>query len=61
MWREELTEILFSSDPSKLNIKKAINLKYENTPSSLYKYKDFDDKGYSLKLLKNGFVETLFF
>lgn len=52
MWKNELVEILFSSDPSKLNVKKAINLKYENTPSSLYRYRSFDDNGYSLELLK---------
>lgn len=51
MWKDELVEILFSSDPSKLDIKKAINLKYMNTPSSLYKYRSFDD-GHSLELLK---------
>jgi len=53
LWKDELVEILFSSDPSKLNVKKAINLKYENTPPSLYKYKDFNDK-YSLELLKSN-------
>lgn len=51
MWKEELVEILFSSDPSKLDVKKAINLKYMNTPTSLYRYRDFDD-GHSLDLLK---------
>lgn len=54
LWKEELAESLFSSDPSKINIAKAINLKYGNTPSSLYKYRDFDDKGYSLELLKSN-------
>ncbi|BDZ70229.1 DUF2971 domain-containing protein [Methanobacterium petrolearium] len=53
MWKDELVEILFSSDPSKLNVKKAINLKYKNMPSFLYKYKDFNDK-YSLELLKSN-------
>ena len=52
MWKNELIEILFSNDPSKLDIKKAINLKYNHTPASLYKYKAFDDKEHSLELLK---------
>lgn len=52
LWKEELVKILFSNDPTKLNPKKAINLKYENTPSSLYKYKPFDNGGHSLELLK---------
>jgi hypothetical protein len=50
LWKNELVKCLFSSDPSKLNVKKAINLKYENTPSSLYKYKSFNKN--SLKLLE---------
>lgn len=54
MWKEELEEILFSNNPSKINAKRAIKLKYSNTPSSLYKYKPFDDKGYSLELLETN-------
>lgn len=52
MWKDELVEILFSNDPSKINAQKAIDLKYINTPSSLYKYKSFVDDGHSLELLK---------
>lgn len=52
MWKNELVEILFSDDPSKINAERAINLKYENTPSSLYKYKSFDDEEHSLELLQ---------
>lgn len=50
LWKDELIEILFSNDPSKINAKKAINLKYDNTPSSLYQYKPFND--HSLELLE---------
>lgn len=52
LWKDELVEILFSNDPSKINAEKAINLKYIHTPSSLYKYKSFDDKGHSIELLQ---------
>lgn len=45
-------EILFSSDPSKLDVKRAISLKYDNTPSSLFKYKSFDSTG-ALDILRH--------
>ncbi|OEC87342.1 MULTISPECIES: DUF2971 domain-containing protein [Methanobacterium] len=51
MWKDELEEILFSGDPSKINAKKAIDLKYSNIPTSLYKYGKFDGK--SLNSLEN--------
>lgn len=50
MWKEELVKILFSNDTSKINAKKAINLKYEYTPSSLYRYRPFNER--SLELLE---------
>jgi hypothetical protein len=52
LWKNELIKILFSSDPSNINVEKAIDLKYKNTNSSLYKYKSFDEDNYSLELLK---------
>lgn len=51
MWKDELVEILFSNDCSKINPKKAIDLKFTNTPPSLFKYRSFENK-HSLKLLK---------
>jgi len=55
LWKDELIEILFSNDPSKINAKKAINLKYENTPSSLYRYRSFNR--HSLDLLKTDKIK----
>ena len=52
MWKDELIKNLFSSDPSEINTKKAINLKYKNTPSSLYRYRPFDKNRHSLELLE---------
>lgn len=52
MWKDEFKEILFSNDPNKIDPVNAIKLKYNNFPAFLYQYKSFDEKGYSLELLK---------
>ncbi len=48
MWKDEFMEILFSNDPDKIDTKKAIKLKFDNFPSSLYQYHRFDEKNRSL-------------
>jgi len=42
LWRNDLIKNLFSNDPNSINIKFAIDLKYENIPSLLYKYRHFE-------------------
>lgn len=54
LWKKKFKVFLFSNDPSKLDIKKAINIKYENMPSSLYKYKTIDK--HALELLKTDMI-----
>ena len=52
MWKKQLVELLFSDNPSKINAKKAISLKYKNTPDSLFRYRTIDNEGYALNMLK---------
>lgn len=51
MWKNKFIDLLFNQDPSKRDITKAYNLKERNIPSSLYKYRSFND--HSLELIKN--------
>lgn len=51
MWKDEFRELLFSSDETKIDEKKAAKLKYDNFPSSLYQYRRFDENKYYLKAL----------
>ena len=52
MWKKEFVNLLYPTDPSKINIEQAMILKYKNIPSSLFKYKSFDEKGYSITILQ---------
>ncbi len=52
MWKDEFAELLFSNDETKIDTKKAAQLKYDNFPSSLYQYRTFDKKGCYLETLK---------
>ncbi len=56
MWKNKLVENLFSSDPKKINTENAIQLKFDNTPRSLFKYRTFDEEGKSLNILKNDVI-----
>lgn len=51
MWTDDFIKLLFSNDQTKINTTKAAELKYQNFPSFLYRYRTFDDK--SLKSLKD--------
>ncbi|NOQ34155.1 MAG: DUF2971 domain-containing protein [Methanosarcinales archaeon] len=48
MWKKEFVDLLYPTDPSKMNIDQAMILKYKNIPSSLFKYTSFSEKGYSI-------------
>jgi hypothetical protein len=52
MWKTELEKMLFSNDPDSINVQQALNLKYQYIPTSLYKYKSFDQKGYWMDILE---------
>lgn len=52
MWKEHLVKLLFSSDPSEINVEKARDLKYDNVPASLFRYKSFDNKKHVLEMLQ---------
>ncbi len=52
MWKKEFINLLFNSkDPSQLDANKAKKLKFNNTPSSLFKYRTMDKKGHTLDLI----------
>lgn len=51
MWRKEFIDLCFNQDPAKIDITKAYDLKERNLPSSLYKYRPFND--HSLELIEN--------
>jgi hypothetical protein len=42
--------------PSDFDIDKSMNLKLNNCPSFLYKYRSFDDKGYSIQNIKSNTI-----
>ena len=55
LWKNDLIKNLFNNDPDSINTKFAIDLKYENIPSSLYKYRHFETKLLNpLEILKSG-------
>lgn len=58
LWKKEFVKTLFSSDPSELNPKRAICLKYENVPSALYKYTGIDDSSLDLLETDRIFLST---
>lgn len=48
MWKKEFVDLLYPTDPSKINSEQAMILKYKNIPSSLFKYISFGEKSYSI-------------
>lgn len=52
MWKKNFINLLFPANPSKMEISKAMGLKDSNIPTSLFKYKNFDEKGYAIKILE---------
>ena len=50
MWKDEFMELLFSNEARKIDEKKAAELKYDNFPSFVYKYRPCDKN--SLNALK---------
>lgn len=52
MWKRELVKILFSNDVNNIDTDKAMKIKYNHFPQSLYQYRSFDDKGYSINALE---------
>lgn len=56
MWKEKFFELLFPVDYTKVLEEEAFQLKFNNIPSSLYKYGWFDPKDYWLENLKNDVV-----
>lgn len=53
LWKNDLIKNLFSNEPNSINTKFAIDLKYKNIPSSLYKYRGFEtDRKDPLEILK---------
>ncbi|MGE7689645.1 DUF2971 domain-containing protein [Lysinibacillus sp. NPDC097214] len=54
MWKEQYYNLLFSINKEDCNFEKAMILKYENIPLSLYKYRAVDD--YTLSNLKDDLV-----
>lgn len=57
LWKEKLKKHLFQPKRTDLRIKEGMALKCENMPKSLYKYKSFDDNGYSMKILKQNEIK----
>lgn len=52
MGEYKFANLLFSNDPMRINARKAAELKYDNFPSYLYRYRSFDENDYSLTSLK---------
>ncbi len=52
MWKKNFINLLFPANPHEMDINKAMVLKDANIPKSLFKYKNFDEKGYSIKILE---------
>lgn len=52
MWKKEFVDLLYPTDHSKINVEQAMRLKYKNIPVSLFKYKSFDECGYSIAILE---------
>jgi hypothetical protein len=53
-WIDEYIKLAFPFKASDLKIEEAQRLKYENIPSSLFRYRSFDPDGYNIENLKNG-------
>ena len=53
MWKKKFVDLLYPINCSKIDIEQALTLKYKNIPHSLFKYKSFDKKGYSIAILQN--------
>jgi hypothetical protein len=43
MWIDEYVQLMFPENVNDIDMEKAMTLKYENIPSSLYKYRAFND------------------
>lgn len=52
MWKKNFINLLFPANPHEMDINKAMDLKDVNIPTSLFKYRSFDEKGYSIKILE---------
>ncbi|MGG0425831.1 DUF2971 domain-containing protein [Priestia megaterium] len=55
-WKDKYFELLFPKNISEINTELARELKLKKMPKSLYKYRSLDDKGYSLKSLREGTI-----
>ncbi|MGP8189038.1 MAG: DUF2971 domain-containing protein [Methanobacterium sp.] len=53
MWKKQFCQLFCATNKDQINVKKAMALKHENMPSSLYKYMSFDKDGHSLNLLES--------
>ncbi len=56
MWKKNFINLLFPTNPQKIKIEEAMILKSDNIPKSLFKYKSFDEKGHSLKILDDDLI-----
>lgn len=56
-WFDDFRNDYFNIFNSSLNIEKAIKLKFENLPSSIFKFRNFDDKSFNLQNLENDNVK----
>jgi hypothetical protein len=54
MWEKEYRKLMFPIDGSEIDIKRAYKIKYENMPSSLFKYRQINE--YSIDNLRNDTV-----
>ncbi|MGG3998757.1 DUF2971 domain-containing protein [Anoxybacillus kestanbolensis] len=54
MWIDEYVQLMFPENVNDIDTEKAMTLKYENIPSSLYKYRAFND--YSIDNLRRDEV-----
>ncbi|HAR63410.1 MAG TPA: hypothetical protein DCS13_08105 [Candidatus Margulisbacteria bacterium] len=52
MWKEDFIKLLFPANVDEINLDKALEIKYKNIPSSLYKYKKFDAEGHSIEIIE---------
>ncbi|MEJ9160133.1 hypothetical protein, partial [Paenibacillus graminis] len=51
MWIEDYIKLQFPFDPGEMRIEEAVQLKHENIPPALYRYRSFND--YSIRNLVN--------
>jgi len=56
LWKDDFIDLLFPTDPQMMKIEEAMILKSDNIPKSLFKYKSFDEKGHSLKMLEDDLI-----